>query len=86
MKKEIKQNSYGGTELHFLGHVVTVQPSVGNTPPNSNPPTPPNGPTTVWMKLDQGKWIQSIEPHVMKTIERLMTMQPTMIFNIFHKK
>jgi hypothetical protein len=86
MKKTIKQNSEGGTEVHFLNHVVTVQPSVGSTTPDGWVSKSPKGPTTIWMKLDRGKWIQSIEPSVMKTVERLMTMKPEMIFSIFHKK
>lgn len=86
MKKEIKQNSDGGTEIYFLDHVITIQPSIGDSPPNGSVGKKSKNPTTIWMKMDRGKWIQSLEPSIMKTVERFLQMRPSEIFNTFYGK
>jgi len=83
MKKTMKQNKDGGTEIHFGDHVVTVQLSVNTAPPNAPANTVGGDALTTWMKLDDGKWVVGLNGNHMKTVERLMMMKPATILQYF---
>lgn len=87
MKKTITTNQNGGTEVKFGKYVVTVQLSTITAPPDAPRNTISGDAFSVWMKLNDGKWIRGINPtNVMKTVEALMRMNTAQILSQFTKK
>jgi len=83
MKKTIQQNSDGGTEIRFGGHMVTVQLSVNTAPPDAPPNTVGGDALTTWMKLDNDRWILGFDSNHMKTVEKILSMKAADILTYF---